>query len=212
MMLRLAVAAVLALAAAEVLAAPPARCAVIDYEGLHEVSHADWALRYEAALAGQIMQESSCRKNARSAYAAGLAQFTPATAGDMRRWYPAHLAEGEVYDVAWALTAQTFYMSRLADRVDAADDCERFAFVLSAYNGGLGWTIRDKRAAARHGADPHVWFGQVEKYWDRRRAPANVQENHEYPLRILVRWAPEFMTEHRKNACSAAQLSRAEWH
>lgn len=46
----------------------------------------------------------------------------------------------------------------------ASDDHERMAFMLSAYNGGLGGVMQDRRLAASKGADPNKWFGNVELY------------------------------------------------
>jgi len=44
----------------------------------------------------------------------------------------------------------------------AADTYERTAFTLSAYNGGLGGVMQDRRLAKTNGADPNRWFNHVE--------------------------------------------------
>jgi hypothetical protein len=46
----------------------------------------------------------------------------------------------------------------------AASDYERMAFMFSAYNGGLGGVMQDRRLALSKGADPNKWFGHVEVY------------------------------------------------
>ena len=46
----------------------------------------------------------------------------------------------------------------------ATDHYERMAFMFSAYNGGLGGVMQDRRLALSKGADPNKWFGNVEIY------------------------------------------------
>jgi hypothetical protein len=46
----------------------------------------------------------------------------------------------------------------------AKNDYERMAFMLSAYNGGLGGVMRDRRLAISAGSDPNAWFGSVETH------------------------------------------------
>lgn len=144
-----------------------------------------------AAMAAQVHQESGWRVDARSSHAAGLAQFTPPTATDMARWYPAELGEGGPLNPSWALRALVRYDLRLyLLEPRAANACERLAFTLSAYNGGRGWVIKQKAAAARAGDDQARWFGHVERH--RVRAPAAHLENVHYPRRILLALQPVY--------------------
>jgi len=46
----------------------------------------------------------------------------------------------------------------------ARDPVERMAFMFSAYNGGLGGVLQDRRLARSRGGDPDRWFGHVEKH------------------------------------------------
>lgn len=140
-----------------------------------------------AAFAGQIHQESGWRKTARSAYASGLAQFTPDTAQWISGAYPS-LADNQPLNPAWALRALVTYDLHLWKRTAAAAPCDHMAFVLSAYNGGLGWVSRDQRMAETAGADPERWFGNVERY--SRRSAEATRENRDYPRKILLRWQP----------------------
>lgn len=154
-----------------------------------------WGLWADPAVAfGQIHQESRFRPDARSKYAAGLAQFTPPTAADMQRWYPAELREdcaasgGCPLSPGWALRALVLYDRRLWLAGDYADGEDRWAFTLAAYNGGAGWIARERRAAAHGSVDPARWWGHVETVC--LRASWACLENREYPRRILRRWAP----------------------
>lgn len=147
-----------------------------------------------ALFAGQMMQESGCRADARSPVGAGgLTQFMPATAN----WIPSldsSLSPVDVYDPSWALKAQVVYMAWLIKRNQGLSECDSYAFALSSYNGGEGWLRRDQKQAAVDGKDPKRWFGHVEATPDRRRSPAAIKENRGYPKRIMLTLAPRFVS------------------
>lgn len=149
-----------------------------------------------AILAAQVHQESTWRASARSPFAYGLTQFTPDTAEDMCRWYP-ELRPCDPGDYRWALRAQAIYMRRLLDmnRVGrpAASDLDAIAFALSGYNGGPGWTMRDRNECRDYGdlCNDGRWFCNVEHYHGAspsgaRRNQASRNENRHYVRIILV--------------------------
>lgn len=144
-----------------------------------------------AVFAAQIHQESGWRADAKSKFASGLCQFTPATADWIDDVYPELRGDGPT-NPAWCLRALARYDHYLWDRVAGRNDCERWAFTLSAYNGGLGWVQRDSRLAVQRGADPKVWFGSVELY-NAGRAPQFFAENRGYPRRILLIIQPRYL-------------------
>lgn len=137
-----------------------------------------------AMFAGQIEQESGWNPNAKSAFADGLTQFTPATAQWISGVYKAELGSADVLNPEWAIRAMLRYDTRLFGGLAAADECERWAFTLSAYNGGLGWTLRDRKLCAAAGCNPARWFGATELFSERSLAAH--QENQRYPRRILL--------------------------
>lgn len=140
-----------------------------------------------ALLAAQVHQESRWNPRAASAYAGGLAQFTPATAQTMARQYPALLQSANPYDPRWALLALCLYDRQLHGMFPrSATEADRWAFALSGYNGGAGWTIRDRAKAKAQGLDPERWWGQVETV-NAGRAPAFWKENRDYPEKIMKR-------------------------
>lgn len=142
-----------------------------------------------AVLAGQIHQESAWREDARSPYAAGLAQFTPDTVDTMQRAYAElggiHRSRAAL-DPRWALLALCRYDKQLLGMFSARSEADRWAFALAAYNGGPGWIIRDRAKAKVQGLDHLVWFGQVEAV-NAGRAPQFFRENRDYPRRILLK-------------------------
>lgn len=144
-----------------------------------------------ARFAGQIHQESGWRPDARSKYAAGLAQFTPATA----RWISGlygNLRANEPLDPAWAIPALIIYDRYLYERTRAATECDRWAMTLSGYNGGEGWRKRDQSLCATVlGCDPARWFDHVEHH--SRRAIWAFTENRGYPRKILLKWEPLYI-------------------
>ncbi len=134
-------------------------------------------------FAAQIHQESLWRKGARSKYANGLTQFTPSTERWIKQLYPQSLGWGNSFNPKWAIRALVKYDHWLYQRIKATDACNRWAFALAAYNGGLGWINRDKRLTAKHGKNHLKWWGHVEKY--SRRARWAFKENRGYPRKII---------------------------
>ncbi|MBI5520218.1 MAG: transglycosylase SLT domain-containing protein [Desulfovibrio sp.] len=143
-----------------------------------------------AVLAAQVHQESAWIPTAHSAYAAGLAQFTPATVDTMQAKYPTELGGVSstiaAIDPRWALLALCRYDAQLLDMFTAASPADRWAFALAAYNGGPGWISRDRAKAQALGLDPARWFGHVELA-NAGRAPQFFKENRDYPRRILLK-------------------------
>ncbi|MFG4279189.1 transglycosylase SLT domain-containing protein, partial [Pseudomonas aeruginosa] len=152
-------------------------------------AHAEWGLSAPiATFAAQVHQESRWRADARSPVGAqGLAQFMPGTAEWIAGLYPAALGTNQPFNPGWALRALVTYDRWLYDRNQASSECDRWAFVLSAYNGGQGWVNRDRRLASASGADQLAWFDSVERF-NAGRSAANFRENRNYPRLILLRY------------------------
>ena len=151
----------------------------------------EWGLSAPVAtFAAQVHQESAWNPDARSPYADGLAQFTPATADWLPEVAP-QVGKADPFNPGWALRALTAYDLYLWQRVRAVTDCERMAKTLSAYNGGLGWLRRDERLAAAQGLDPARWWNQVAAV-NAGRAPWAIKENRAYPHRILLLLEPRY--------------------
>lgn len=137
-----------------------------------------------ATFAAQVHQESHWRADARSAVgASGLVQVMPATADWLGRINP-DLAEPAPLNPTWALRALVSYDLWLWQRVKAADDdCQHMAYVLSAYNGGLGWVYKRQRLSSQ----PGICMGETCRI-NPGVSPASQQENQRYPELILLRY------------------------
>lgn len=138
-----------------------------------------------ATFAAQIHQESRWNTQARSPVGAlGLTQFMPATA----RWIgstDAALANPAPLNPTWAIRALVQYDHWLAQRIKAADDCQRMAFALASYNGGLGWTYKRQQRSST----PGVCLGATCDINPGITA-ASQAENAHYPQVILQRFEP----------------------
>ena len=133
-----------------------------------------------ATFAAQIHQESGWRPDARSAYAHGLAQFTPDAAEWISGLDPA-LANSDTGNPVWALRALVRYDAWLYARVPGfrnAAPCPRMALALRGYNGGLGYLLREAKAG---------------KPCEAFRSAASCRENLAYPQRILTRYEPIYV-------------------
>lgn len=161
---------------------------------LTRTAQSEWGLDAPVAtLAAQIHQESRWNANARSPVGAqGLAQFMPSTADWIAQLYPNTLGTNEPWNPAWAMRAMVVYNRFNYQRITADSDCDRWAFTLSAYNGGLGWVQRDSRLAASRGLNPEVYWGAVETV-NAGRSAANFRENRGYPKSIIHRWQPLYI-------------------
>ena len=153
-----------------------------------------------ATFAAQIHQESAWRAGAVSHVGAqGMAQFMPATTAWIATLYPQQLGGASLgaqpFNPAWAMRAMLLYDRWLYQRLTGLNECERFAFVLSSYNGGLGWAQRDAKLAAAQGHNPAQWFNAVELV-NAGRSKANWTENRGYPQRILYQHEPAYIAAH----------------
>lgn len=157
-------------------------------------AHAVWGLDAPiATFAAQVHQESRWRIHARSPVGAeGLAQFMPTTTEWIASAYPRTLANPQPYNPGWAMRALVQYDRWIFERLPATAQCERWAMVLSAYNGGLGWVKRDRKLASEKGSDQLIWFNSVERF-NAGRSAANFRENRHYPRVILSRWEPMYV-------------------
>lgn len=154
-------------------------------------SHAVWGLDAPVAVfAAQIHQESRWNKNAKSAFAGGLAQFTPDTADWISGAYPQSLGANQPYNPAWAIRALVTYDKLLYDQTDAATPCDQMWKTLWKYNGGAGWVKRDEKLAAKSGVNVRI-AAEVEPF-NAGRAPAFFKENRDYPRAILLKWQPTY--------------------
>ena len=157
-----------------------------------------------ALIAAQIHQESVWKHNAVSPVGAqGLAQFMPATAKWLPDVVPSLRAaeQGELvntpkehmpFNPAWALRAVCAYDRWLLQQIkNTHSPAHAWAFVLSAYNGGLGWVNRDRKLAVQKGYDPALYWGHVENV-NAGRSAANIRENRQYPRKIFAR-APDYV-------------------
>lgn len=156
---------------------------------LTRIAQAEWGLDAPVAMfAGQIHQESRWKFDARSPVGAqGLGQVMPSTAAWLAETFPKVLGKNEPYNPTWSMQALVSYDYWLASRITAADSCEQAAMILSSYNGGLGWLIRDRKLASAKGADKLTWFDSVERF-NAGRSAAAFKENRAYPRLILRQW------------------------
>lgn len=138
-----------------------------------------------ATFAAQVHQESRWRETARSPVGAvGLAQFMPSTSNWIGGLY-ASLGDRAPTNPVWALRALVTYDKWLADRITAADACERMAFALSAYNGGLGWVYKRQKISLA----PGLCLDHTCKL-NPGITPASQAENQHYPEVILHKFEP----------------------
>jgi soluble lytic murein transglycosylase-like protein len=174
---------------------------------LRREAHRIWGLDAPVAtFAAQIHQESRWRPDAASPVGArGLAQFMPTTArwiSDMHRTGPNSLAGADMSNPTWALRALVTYDQWLWQRVQASSPCERMAYTLSAYNGGLGWVYKRQALAKRQGIDPAVCTNATCTL-NPGIHPANQRENQHYPEVIFRRFEPLYVAGMwGKGACS----------
>ncbi len=114
----------------------------------------DWRL-----LASLIYQESQFKPNGNSwAGASGLMQLMPATAE--------RYGVTDLHDPHQSLKAGASYLKWLDEYwlEMVPDSSERIKFVLASYNIGPGHILDARNLAEKYGANPEIWFENVEVY------------------------------------------------
>jgi len=104
------------------------------------------------------------------------------------------------YDPQMQLRALVAYDRNLYRSVAfAASELDRYAFMFSAYNGGLGGVLKDRQLCkATFGCDPSRWVGHVELTSFRARTAVKgygksfFEINREYVHNIMVVRAPKY--------------------
>lgn len=137
-------------------------------------------------IAGQIQQESHWDARATSRVgASGLMQFMPATA----RWAgtAGALGASDPLNPVWAIRAGIWYDRFLYERVrHSTDDCDKWKFALSGYNGGEGWVRKRQRLSEQPGS----WLETA--FINPGIASSSQRENEQYPQRIVHTHQPKF--------------------
>ena len=153
------------------------------------IARSEWGLNAPVAtLAAQIAQESGFDCNAVSRVGArGCGQVMPATADWLGQINPL-LKGGDLSSPQWSFRAQAYYMRWIHTRVAGVNDCERMAFALSGYNGGIGRVNQRKKLSP----NPAVCLG-VTCLINPGIHPANQHENESYSRRILKVLEPRYI-------------------
>lgn len=139
-----------------------------------------------AVIIAQMRQESDCNPNAVSkAGAKGLMQFMPNTA----TWANTAGAFGSVepFNPLWSIRAGVWYDRWLFDRISTFDSiCDKWHFILSSYNGGLGYVYKRQKKSYY----PGKW--DLTGYINPGISPSNQRENQTYSTKILYTHQPKF--------------------
>ncbi len=151
-----------------------------------------WGLEQRGTVFyAQIHQESSWNPDAKSKYASGLAQFTPDTAEWISKLYPADLGENNPLDAKWAIRGCVKMDKWLHNKFpNAITDDDRWAFILSSYNSGVGWTWKERDSAASKGKNREQWWCSVQH--ELVKAKWAFDESRSYVDKIIFKWIPMY--------------------
>lgn len=115
----------------------------------------DWDWRLLASL---VYQESQFQSHLVSKKGAvGLMQMMPATA----KRYHITVRSGEEEQIK---TGVRYIQSLYGFFPDSIPEPDRTRFVLASYNIGPGHVLDARRLAGKYGADPDLWYGNVESW------------------------------------------------
>jgi len=114
----------------------------------------DWRI-----LASQVYQESQFDPNAKSwAGAVGLMQLMPETAKQYGVKDPRDPIQSLHAGFKYVIWLDNFWKDYIEDKD------ERMKFVLASYNIGFGHILHAMKLAQKYGANPKIWFDNVESY------------------------------------------------
>ncbi len=159
---------------------PPYRDLIRQHAG---TAGLDWRL-----IAAQIYQESHFNPEARSRDGAlGLMQILPPTGQSLNA--------GNLFDPARNIEAGIRHLKSLYDLFDQAEETERIAIALAAYNAGQGHILDARDLARKQGLDPDRWeslsrtlplLSREEYYTDSLYGYCRGREPVEYVRKIMV--------------------------
>lgn len=142
-------------------------------------------------IAGQIEAESlwkekATRQEPSGVISYGLMQVLDITFNEMKSKHPT-LLDAEATDMLqarWGIRAGILYDKKMYKLTNFAEtEKDRYAFMLSWYNGGAGWGQKDRKLAEQNGVDKNIWFCSVERF--SKRSPWAFKINREYPVKIF---------------------------
>ena len=159
-----------------------------------EVVNKEWRGDLVPLVMAQMTQESACDPLAQSPYAMGLMQITPPTASDLEKGICQDQGKAKLFDARWSVVCGVRYDIFLYRKMPEYKPAfERFAAMLSSYNGGRGWVNRDNRICRQLlWCNHHRWYDNVEITPDPRRADWAIKENRGYPRRIQKKLLPKY--------------------
>ena len=155
-------------------------------------------------IAEQIHHESGWKPTAKrieksGVVSYGLLQVLDVTLGEMQKRHEilAGTKPVQLLQARWGIRAGILYDKDMWKLCDFPGNCllchgkdmNRWAFTLSAYNGGFGWIQRDRKMTAEKGYDGNIWFHNVELFSKRSRHFFTI--NRRYAREILAnayRW------------------------
>jgi len=138
-------------------------------------------------IASQINSESRWKENAKrveksGVISYGLMQVLDVTLIGMRKKHMllADVEPVQMLRARWSIRAGILYDRDMwiLCRFAAALDENRYAFMLSAYNGGFTWVQRDRSLTAERGYGKDIWFGNVERFSRRSTWAFNINRRY----------------------------------
>lgn len=118
----------------------------------------------------------------------GLMQTQPSTSKWLSQINP-ELGTPEPLSPVWSIRAGLYLNRYNYDRIDASDECNRWAKTLFAYNAGRGYLIQKEKASPY----PLVWYGFTESYPTSQSA-INAKESEQYPRIITYQIQERYLT------------------
>lgn len=183
-------AAIMLIVAVSAFAAIPQR-AYLYFPILKEEHSLIWPESDIGIIGSQIAHESSwkedvMRKEPSGVISYGLLQVLDVTYDELKKKNPLLLkgSPSEMLRARMGIRAGILYDKQMWILVSFADSTvDRYAMTLSAYNGGFGWLLRDRKLAELNGYSPNKWFGNTELF--SKRSVHNYKINRRYVSEIL---------------------------
>lgn len=131
-------------------------------------------------------KETATRKEASGVISYGVLQVLDVTYDELKKKNPLLLkgSPATMLRARMGIRAGILYDKQMYGLVGFAEnEKERYAFTLSAYNGGFGNLLRDRKLTEANGYNPNKWFGNTELF--SKRSTQNLKINRRYVSGII---------------------------